>query len=188
MQCNLAWGTLVISQSARRAECHRYLGTYPGEYTPVVVVACGTRTLIDVGLAHTLNDTYLSNKSKTVHAKAANAYAKQKRTGYEKEIAEKSLDYLYRSFCLEPLGAFGDDAWRLIREVCGRDHPHAHDESCMWRRPDPKKDFVLSIAFALQRGNANTLMAAASRRRDRRTMAVIDPSYYPSSSDDEIEA
>ena len=27
---------------------------------------------------------------------AANAYAKQKRTGYEKEIAEKSLDYLYR--------------------------------------------------------------------------------------------
>ena len=78
-----------------------------------------------------------------MHAKAANAYAKQKRTGYEKEIAEKSLDYLYRSFCLEPLGAFGDDAWRLIREVCGRDHPHAHDESCMWRRPDPKKDFVV---------------------------------------------
>eukprot|EP01047_Picozoa_sp_COSAG01_P096491 COSAG01_NODE_26982_length_697_cov_3.399666_1_plen_89_part_10 len=89
---------------------------------------------------------------------------------------------MYRSFCLEPLGAFGDDAWRLIREVCGRDHPHARDESCMWRRPDPKKDFVLSIAFALQRGNANTLMAAASRRRDRRTKAVIDPSYYPSSS------
>ena len=70
----------------------------------------------------------------------------------------------------------------------GRDHPHAHDESCMWRRPDPKKDFVLSIAFALQRGNANTLMAAASRRRDRRTKAVTDPTYYPSSSDDEIEA
>jgi hypothetical protein len=58
----------------------------------------------------------------------------------------------------------------------------------MWRRPDPKKDFVLSIAFALQRGNANTLMRAASRRRDRRAKAVIDPSYYPSSSDDEIEA
>jgi hypothetical protein len=74
--------------------------------------------LIDVGLAHTLTDTYLSNKSKTVHAKAANAYAKQKRTGYEKEIAEKSLDYLYKSFCLEPPGAFGDDAWRLIRERC----------------------------------------------------------------------
>jgi hypothetical protein len=69
--------------------------------------------------------------------------------GYEKEIKEKSLDYLYRSFCLEPLGAFGDDAWRLIREVCGRDHPHAHDESCMWRRPDPKKDFVLSYVCVL---------------------------------------
>jgi hypothetical protein len=30
----------------------------------------------------------------------------------------------------------------------------------MWRRADPKKDFVLSIAFALQRGNANTLKAS----------------------------
>ena len=39
------------------------------------LAACGTRTLIDVGLAHTLNDTYLSNESKTVHAKAANAIA-----------------------------------------------------------------------------------------------------------------
>jgi hypothetical protein len=47
---------------------------------------------------------------------------------------------------------------------------------------------VLSIAFALQRGNANTLMRAASRRRDRRAKAVIDTCYSPSSAGDEIEA
>jgi hypothetical protein len=148
--------------------------------------------LIDVGLAHTLTDTYLSNKSKTVHAKAANAYAKQKRTGYEKEIAEKSLDYLYKSFCLEPPGAFGDDAWRLIREVCGRDHPHAFDEStsrACGDAPTRRRTSCSPSPLRSKRGNANTLMAAASRRRDWRAKAVIDPSYYyPSSSDDEIEA
>jgi hypothetical protein len=58
------------------------------------LAACGTQTLIDVGLAHTLNDTYLTNKSKTVHAKAANAYAKQEdwlREGDQREVARLPL-------------------------------------------------------------------------------------------------
>eukprot|EP01047_Picozoa_sp_COSAG01_P093781 COSAG01_NODE_24834_length_764_cov_4.658647_1_plen_41_part_10 len=32
---------------------------------------------------------------------------------------------LYRSFTIETFGAFGEEAWRLINECCGRDHPHA---------------------------------------------------------------
>ena len=106
------------------------------------------------------------------------------RTGYEKIIEDKSLNYLYRSFTVETFGAFGTEAWQLIRQVCGRDHPHAHDDCCMWRRPDPKKDFVLSIAFAIQRGNANTLLRANSRRRDRQAAAVVDPETFQNSNTD----
>ena len=146
--------------------------------------ACGTETLIDVGVTHTLLDTHLSHKSTEVRGKAANTYGKTKRTGYEKIIEDKSLNYLYRSFTVETFGAFDTEAWQLIRQVCGRDHPHAHDDCCMWRRPDPKKDFVLSIAFAIQRGNANTLLRANSRRRDRQAAAVVDPETFQNSNTD----
>ena len=100
---------------------------------------------------------------------------KSKRTGYEKEIEEKSLNYLYRSFTVETFGAFGEEAWKLVTQCCGRDHPHASDDACMWRRPDPKKDFVLAVGFAIQRGCANTLLRAASRRKSRRSSSPVDP-------------
>ena len=54
----------------------------------------------------------------------------------------------------------------------------------MWRRLAPKKDFVLSIAFAIQRGNANTLLRANSRRRDRQAAAVVDPETFQNSNTD----
>ena len=81
---------------------------------------------------------------------------------------------MYRSFTIETFGAFGEEAWRLINECCGRDHPHACDDANIWRRPDPKKDFVLAVAFAVQRGCSNTLLRANSRRRNRRAAAVVD--------------
>jgi hypothetical protein len=135
---------------------------------------CGTSTIVDLGIPHPLCGTYLSNKSRTERAHAANRYGKSKRTGYEKVIEEKSLSYLYRSFTIETFGAFGEEAWRLINECCGRDHPHACDDANIWRRPDPKKDFVLAVAFAVQRGCSNTLLRANSRRRNRRAAAVVD--------------
>jgi hypothetical protein len=48
----------------------------------------------------------------------------------------------------------------------------------VWRRPDPKKDFVLSVAFAIQRGCSSTLLRAASRRRSRQAAAVRDPEAH----------
>jgi hypothetical protein len=50
----------------------------------------------------------------------------------------------------------------------------------VWRRPDPKKDFVLSVAFAIQRqrGCSSTLLRAASRRRSRQAAAVVDPEAH----------
>ena len=97
---------------------------------------------------------------------------------YEKEIEEKSLNYLYRSFTVETFGAFGEEAWKLVTQCCGRDHPHASDDACMWRRPDPKKDFVLAVGFAIQRGCANTLLRAASRRKSRRSSSPVDPALF----------
>jgi hypothetical protein len=142
------------------------------------LAACGTPTLIDVGLTHSILDTHLSNKSKTVRGKASNTMGNDKRRGYEREIQAKSLNYLYRSFTCETFGAFGSEAWKLINQVCDRDHPHARDDSNVWRRPDPKKDFVLSVAFAIQRGCSSTLLRAASRRRSRQAAAVVDPEAH----------
>jgi hypothetical protein len=142
------------------------------------LAACGTATIIDMGLPHPLCGTYLSHKSQKVRGHAANRYGKSKRTGYEKEIEEKSLNYLYRSFTVETFGAFGEEAWKLVTQCCGRDHPHASDDACMWRRPDPKKDFVLAVGFAIQRGCANTLLRAASRRKSRRSSSPVDPALF----------
>ena len=86
--------------------------------------------------------------------------------------------YLYRSFTVETFGAFGEEAWKLVTQCCGRDHPHASDDACMWRRPDPKKDFVLAVGFAIQRGCANTLLRAASRRKSRRSSSPVDPALF----------
>ena len=37
-----------------------------------------------------------------------------------------------------------------------------------WCRPEPRRDFFLSLAFAAQRGGSKMLREAGKRRRDRR--------------------
>ena len=81
---------------------------------------------------------------------------------------EKGLDFHYRSFCLDTLGAFGEDTWAIINAACGRDHPKAIGDYCPWRNPDPKRDFVISIGMALQRANSSMLRASDARRRNAR--------------------
>eukprot|EP01047_Picozoa_sp_COSAG01_P083336 COSAG01_NODE_17391_length_1155_cov_2.154356_1_plen_61_part_01 len=56
---------------------------------------------ICVFYTHSILDTHLSNKSKTVRGKASNTMGNDKRRGYEREIQAKSLNYLYRSFTCE---------------------------------------------------------------------------------------
>eukprot|EP01046_Picozoa_sp_COSAG06_P047178 COSAG06_NODE_6814_length_2765_cov_1.380720_1_plen_121_part_00 len=62
----------------------------------------------------------------------------------------------YRSFNLGTFGSFGKSAWKMIDEVCGNGHPHALDDFNTWRDPDPRRRFILSVGFALQRGNSRT--------------------------------
>ena len=47
-------------------------------------------------------------------------------------------------------------------------HPHASGDYDPWCRPEPRRDFFLSLAFAAQRGGSKLLREAGKRRRDRR--------------------
>ena len=47
-------------------------------------------------------------------------------------------------------------------------HPHASGDYDPWCRPEPRRDFFLSLAFAAQRGGSKMLREAGKRRRDRR--------------------
>ena len=74
----------------------------------------------------------------------------------------------YRSFTLGTFGSFGKSAWKIIDEVCDSDHPHALDDFNSWRDPDPRRRFILSVGFALQRGNSRMLRQADRRRSGTR--------------------
>ena len=61
--------------------------------------------------------------------------------------------------------------------VKGEDDPlrHLGDEDLLdgdyydpWRRPAPKRDFILSLGFALQRANVRMLRSSSLRRRRNR--------------------
>ena len=132
-------------------------------------------TLLDVGVTHSTtacarthssNDTSSQTSQSWVgHARAANGYAGRKESGYVKVIRDKGLDLSYCSFVVETYGAFGKDAWNVINSLCHPStHPLFHGDFNAWSNPDPKRDFMLSIAFAIQKGNVRMLQRCASRR------------------------
>ena len=125
-------------------------------------------TMLDLGFTHSTIDTHLNNQSMTERAAAADKYGERKHKGYLRKIAragkEETLDYA--SFTFDTYGAFGKSAWSVISKVCDpRRHPRAKDEHNVWSRPDPKRRFMLTVAFALQRGNADMFARADARRR-----------------------
>ena len=62
-------------------------------------------------------------------------------------------------------GAFSDSLWSIITELTDRSsHPHANGDYDPWGRPDPRRDFILSLGFAAQRGNSKMLRDANTRR------------------------
>ena len=140
-------------------------------------------TLLDVGVTHSTTasartrpsiDTASNNSQSWVgHARAANGYAGRKQSGYVKVIREKRLALSYCSFVVETYGAFGKDAWSVINSLC---HPSTHPlfegDFNAWSNPDPKRDFMLSIAFAIQRGNVRMLQRCASRRACNRSLGA----------------
>ena len=119
-------------------------------------------------------DTSSNNSQSWVgHARAADGYAGRKEKGYVKAIREKRLALSYCSFVVETYGAFGKDAWHVIDSLC---HPSTHPlfegDFNAWSNPDPKRDFMLSIAFAIQRGNVRMLQRCASRRACNRSLGA----------------
>ena len=129
------------------------------------MAADGLPTNVDVGITHSLADTYSRNTSVGVRGYAANRYAKVKDTAYTKIIADKGLNLHYRSAVMETYGAFGDSLWGIVTELTDpNSHPHASGDYDPWSRPDPRRDFILSLAFAQQRGNAVMLRQASARR------------------------
>ena len=61
------------------------------------------------------------------------------------------------------------DLWSLVTVLTDpASHPHASGGYDPWCRPEPRRDFFLSLAFAAQRGGSKMLREAGKRRRDRR--------------------
>ena len=119
-----------------------------------------------MGVTHSLADTYFSqNTSVGVRGYAADRYAKSKDTDYKKVIRDNNLQLHSRSAVMETYGAFSKDLWSLVTVLTDpASHPHASGDYDPWCRPDPRRDFILSLAFAQQRGNAVMLRQASARR------------------------
>ena len=129
----------------------------------------GKVTLLDLGITHPLIDTNISIKSTEERGFAANKYGDKKEAGYVKVIEDNELDLNYHSFTFGTFGAFGPGTWKVIKTVCDPEtHPHAHGDYDPWNAPDPKRDFTLTLGFALQRANARMVRNADLRRRRNR--------------------
>ena len=86
-----------------------------------------------------------------------------------KVIEDNELDLNYHSFTFGTFGAFGSGTWKVIKTVCDPEtHPHAHGDYDPWNAPDPKRDFTLTLGFALQRANARMVRNADLWRRRNR--------------------
>ena len=81
----------------------------------------GLPTIVDVGVTHSLADTYSRNTSVGVrgYMYAATRYAKSKDPDYKKVIRDNNLQLHSRSAVMETYGAFGDSLWGIITELWG---------------------------------------------------------------------
>ena len=104
----------------------------------------GLPTIVDVGVTHSLADTYFSqNTSVGVRGYAADRYAKSKDTGYKKVIRDNNLQLHSRSAVMETYGAFSKDLWSLVTVLTDpAAHPHARGDYAPWGRPAPRRDTV----------------------------------------------
>ncbi len=74
----------------------------------------------------------------------------------------------------------------VITKACDpASHPKAIDDYNPWNAPGPKRDFILSLGFALQRANSRMLRNADRRRRLARMSGKYSSGTHPLSSDDD---
>ena len=146
----------------------------------------GRQTLLDVGIAHPLIDTRITKKSTVERGFAANAYGKRKNNDYNAIIQAKNLDLHYEAVTFGTFGSFGTGTWDVISKACDPStHPKARDDLNPWNAPGPKRDFILSLGFALQRANSRMLRDADRRRRKARSCGIYSSGTRPSSSSDD---
>ena len=79
-----------------------------GDLTVSELRADGLPTIADVGIAHPLNDTYLTKQSTEERAFAANKYGSKKDKAYNGTIKAKDLPYGYMSLTFGTFGSFGE--------------------------------------------------------------------------------
>ena len=93
----------------------------------------------------------------------------KKDKGYNGTIKAKDLPYGYMSLTFGTFGSFGEGTWRLITKACDpTTHPKAVSDCDPWQLPGPKRDFILTLGFSLQRANSRMIRNADSRRRNAR--------------------
>ena len=137
-----------------------------GDITATGLHEDGLPTILDVGITYPLVDTNITNKSTVERGFAANRYASRKNDNANAIIDNGNLPYHFSAITFGTFGAFGNGTWSLINTACDEaTHPNALDDYDPWSLPGPKRDFILSLGFALQRANSNMLRRADERRR-----------------------
>ena len=121
---------------------------------------------------------------------AANVYGARKVRDYATIFASKNIDMHYQSVTFGTLGSFGTGTWSVITKACDpTTHPKAIDDDNPWNAPGPKRDFILSLGFALQRANSRMLRNSDRRRRNARACGKYSSGTRPlsplTSSDDD---
>ena len=105
-----------------------------------------------------------------IRAYVVDKYVASKDRRYRRIINDNNLPYGYKSLCMDTLGAFGTSLWSVIdRATDPNTHPKASGDYDPWRRPDPRREYVLSVAFANQIGDAIMVRGADARRRRNRS-------------------
>ena len=149
-----------------RTDAAQPQSTWPAQMMPSLLSSSSNTVSTTSSCA---GDTNVNNKSTEERGYAANKYGDKKNKDYNAIIRTKSLDYTYKSITFGTFGAFGSGTWDVIERACDpRTHPDATGDYDPWRRPAPKRDFILSLGFALQRANVRMLRGSSLRRRRNR--------------------
>ena len=117
---------------------------------------------------------------------AANVYGTRKVRDYATIFASKNIDMHYQSVTFGTFGSFGTGTWSVITKACDpTTHPKATDDDNPWNAPGPKRDFILSLGFALQRANSRMLRDSDRRRRNARARGKYSSGTRPLTSSDD---
>ena len=104
----------------------------------------------------------------------------------ERPFLSTTIAKTNKSVTFGTFGSFGTGTWAVITKACDSStHPKGLDDFNPWNAPGPKRDFVLSLGFALQRANSRMLRSADRRRRNARGCDLYSSGTRPSSSSSE---